>query len=346
MKRRDFLIAAAAATVHPAFGQRTDNTPGVSSPGQFLRWTMFSRHLQCLTTQPYSRDHPYETGVIIGEGAAEAGFGAINLTVRADGHVEPELVTSNLAPMLRGIRSTGTHCDHITTNVLNLRSEHVRDVLQTAADQGVRYYRWGTFRYDHSATAYGKAFVAQLDQARRDTEELAAYNARLSLTALYHTYSGNQVGASLWDLVYILEDFDPDAVGINFDIGHMFSEGVRSWVNDLRYAMPWVRGASIKDATYISNDEGRATRVFKAVGEGSIDWVEYFRQLREGGFSGPAESHLEFDYMGANLLQSTWWQDSGDFTVSRDQLIQLMASELAACNRYALEAGWNESQLL
>lgn len=345
MNRREFLAAVAAASSGPVLAQQPAGQ-SVTNADQFLRWTIFSRHLQCLTTQPFSHENPYDTGVIIGEGAAAGGFGAINLTVRIDGHVEPAMVTTNLAPMLRGIRSTGTACEHITTNVLNMQSDYAEEVLTTAADNGVRYYRWGTFDYDRSATAYGKGLTDQLDQFRREAEELAAFNKRLGLTALYHTYSGNRVGASLWDLIYVIDGQDPDAVGINFDIGHMFSEGVRSWVNDLRYAMPYVRGASLKDATYVSDESGAVTRVFKAMGEGAVDWVEYFRQLREGGFSGPAESHLEFDFMGHNLLNSSWWAESSDFIVSRAQIVDLMASELAAYNRYALAAGWESSQLI
>lgn len=344
MKRREFLAATAATAMAPAFAQQMSGA--TSAADQYMKWTIFSRHLQCLTTQPFAHQNPYDTGVIIGEGAAEGGFGAINLTVRIDGHVEPATVTTHLEPMLRGIRSTGTACEHITTNVLNMQSAYAEDVLTTAADNGIRYYRWGTFDYERNANAYGQGLVDQLDQFRRETEEIAAINSRLGLTALYHTYSGSRVGSSLWDLIYILDGQDPDAVAINFDIGHMFSEGVRSWVNDLRYAMPYVRGASLKDATYVSDENGEVTRVFKAMGEGAVDWVEYFRQLREGGFSGPAESHLEFDYMGNNLLRSSWWAESNDFIVTREQIISLMASELAAYNRYALEAGWEPSQLI
>ena len=95
-----------------------------------------------------------------------------------------------------------------------------------------------------------------------------------------------------------------------------------------------------------AGENGEALRVFKAAGEGAIDWVEYFRQLREGGFSGPAESHLEFDYRGANLLQSTWWQESYPFIVSRNQVIELMASELTTFNHFALAAGWDAAQLI
>lgn len=343
MDRRHFLLAGAATIAGPSLAQLPATLPRSSS--QFVRWTMFSRHLQCLTTQAYAREFPYETGVIIGEGAAAGGFNAINLTVRIDGHVEPELVTTNLAPMLQGIRSTGTHCDHITTNVLNLQSAYAEEVLTTAAENGVRYYRWGTFDYQRDEAAYGQGLRNQLDGFRRETEALAAFNSRLGLTALYHTYSGNRVGASLWDLIYVLEGFDPEAVAINFDIGHMISEGVRSWINDLRFAMPYVRGASLKDATYRQNAEGELTRAFMAAGEGAVDWVEYFRQLLEGGFSGPAESHLEFDYLDGNLLNTTWWAESAGNIVTRDQLIGIMQSELGAFRNYALTAGWQASQL-
>ena len=76
-----------------------------------------------------------------------------------------------------------------------------------------------------------------------------------------------------------------------------------------------------------------------------MDWVEFFRLLREGGYSGPAESQLEFDYMGTNL-NSTWWSDSPTFTLSRTDMIKVMASELAVYRQAALEAGWDASQLI
>ncbi len=347
MNRRDFLIAAAAATsAAPIAAQQAAGSMGSSaSSSQYLRWTMFSRHLQWVTTQAYAREFPYETGVMVGEAAAEAGFGAVDLTVRGGGHIEPEVVRTNLAPMLRGVRSTGTHCDHITSGILNMQSDYVREVLTTAAENGIKRYRWGTFSYEYSAAAYGPGLVAQLDQFRRETAELADFNASLGLTAIYHTYSGNRVAASLWDLMYVLNGLDPNTVAINYDIGHMTSEGLRSWVNDLRYAMPYVRSAGLKDSTLVSGEDGQARSRWMAAGAGTVDWVEFFRLLREGGFSGPAESQLEFDYLGTNL-NSTWWSDSPTFTLTRQQMIDVMKSELATYRAMAIEGGWDASQLI
>ena len=39
------------------------------------------------------------------------------------------------------------------------------------------------------------------------------------MCAMYHTHSGvGVVGASIWDLWYLMRELDPKAVGVNFDV--------------------------------------------------------------------------------------------------------------------------------
>lgn len=347
MERRTFLAAALAAPM--AAGLSTTNTaaanPGVTGGPQrrpHIAWTIFSRHLQWVTTRDFAFANPYETGIQVGEAASEMGFSAVDLTVRDGGHVDPAMVATNLAPMVAGVRSTGVVCEQITTGISTLESPHAAAVLHAAAESGIRYYRWGTFSHDDNA--FGPAVLAHLRNLRQQVRSLARLNRDLGLTAVYHTFSGGRVGSSVWDLLYLLEAFDPDQLAINFDIGHLTAEGaVGSWRNDLRAAMPWVRGVGLKDVTVVRNPNGSARATWVAAGEGMVELTTFFELLHAGGYSGPCEAQIEYVHNGVNLNQ-TFWADSASFTLTPDQMLATIANELAVYRAAATSAGWSKEE--
>ena len=328
MRRRNFLYGAgssgilaasplvaipspaAAATGHtpaPRPGRPTPRPPRIT-------WTIFSRHLQWLTTQAHAHSHPYETGVLVGEAAAEMGY------------------------------STGVRCEHITTGISSRSSDHADAVLTAAADQGVRYYRWGSFSYRWDAGAYGDQVLDQLHALRKEVHSLAALSRRLGLTGVYHTFSGGRVGSSVWDLVHLLDTIDPDALAINFDIGHLVAEGaVGSWQTNLRLAFPRVRGVGLKDSTVTRAANGPARAGWVPAGQGFVPWVDFFRVLREGGFSGPCEAQIEYVHEGVNL-NTTFWADTPSFTLSRAQMLATIATELSVYRAAATAAGWTAAE--
>src|ERR1700720_589686 len=120
MDRRDFLNAAGAAAAAVAVKDvalPTSATAQAAASGPHMTWSIFSRHLQWVSTAAQGASDPYGTGVLIGQSALAADFSAVDLTVRSQGHVEPTLVATNLPLMLNGIRSTGCICDQITTGI-------------------------------------------------------------------------------------------------------------------------------------------------------------------------------------------------------------------------------------
>ncbi len=51
------------------------------------------------------------------------------------------------------------------------------------------------------------------DLFKPKVERFAALNAKYKMTGMYHTYSGEgMVGAAIWDLLYVLKNFDPAQV--------------------------------------------------------------------------------------------------------------------------------------
>lgn len=356
MIRRTLLTSAVAAgsaallSAAPAAAAATDAGPAGHpedrSSAPHVTWTIFSRHLQWLTTQAYAAEHPYETGVLVGQAAAAMGYGAVDLTARQGGHVEPAQAASRLPAMVRGVRSTGVLCDHITTDIVDLTTENAETVLRAAASAGIHRYRYGTYSYDTTATPapYGRDLLRQLDRLRPAAHALARANERYGLTGIYHTYSGTRVGSSVWDLLYVFDGIEPGRLGLNFDIGHITADGpVGSWQIELRRAMPSIRGIGLKDVLINRSATGGVQTVWSQAGAGLVQWQTFFAMLHEAGYRGPAEAQIEYLFNGTSLNQ-TWWADSAGFTLTPAQMLDTVANELRTYRARATQAGWTGSQ--
>jgi sugar phosphate isomerase/epimerase len=382
MKRRNFLatISAAGAALgagptrsaaahgeggHGLHGRRRRNPPP-----PHVTWTIFSRHLQWLTTQAYSHANPFETGVLIGEKAQEIGFKAVDLTVRSTGHVDPNLcdIAVNLPAMVKGVRSTGAICRHITTNIelpedpiatFNGAPVYPVDLLRVASHLGIEVYRWGGFGYNVQPDPetlkpqpFGGQVLDQLDAFADAVKPLARLNRRYRMTAIYHSSSGGNNPRSVWDLVYILRHFDPDELAINFDIGHMVRESTLSaWRTNVRVAMPHIRGVGMKDGAVVRNTNGTVGGSFPLAGTGMVQWREFFQLLLQGEYAGPAEAQYEYNVTGlagaSVSLNTTFWADHARF-VDGNLTPAFMTEELKKDITYyksqAALAGWTADQ--
>ena len=382
MDRRGFLKTAAAtgaalAVPRAGSGDLAHADDDVESPRPrepkppHITWTIFSRHLQWLTTQAVAQAQPFETGVLIGEKAAELGYTAVNLTVRRTGHVDPSLadVRQNLPLMLDGVRSTGVTCSFITTDIVDdvtpiaVRDGtpvYAEDLLRVASDEGIDLYRWGGFAYNiqpdpvtGAAQPFGDDVLAQLDSFSRRVKGLAKLNKRLGTTAAYHTHtSGGTNARSVWDLMHILRDYDADELGINFDIGHMTNEGtLTAWRTNVRYAMSHIRSVGLKDTLVERTATGTVRNVWKPAGTGMVQWREFFELLLRGGFSGPGETHYEYDVVGLNgetaVLNTTFWADHPQFAsgnLTPEFMTAELRKDLVTYKAQATAAGWSADQ--
>src|SRR2546428_3787305 len=225
--RRDLLAAISATTL---LGGRVQ--PAVAATAGPLKISVFSRHFQWTNCQ--------EMAAI----AKDVGFDGIALTVREGGHVLPERVEEDLPKAAEDIRKAGLELPMITAEIVDISSPHVEAILKTASRLGIRYYRWGGFAYSAS-----KSIPDQLAEFKARIKDLASLNKEYGVCAMYHTHSGiDRMGASIWDLWYVLKDFDPGYVGVNYDIGHATVEGgYGGWVNTSRVAAPMMRGGAGKD---------------------------------------------------------------------------------------------------
>lgn len=241
MDRRDLLRAgaasfAASALAAPAFGQAPAAAP------HKLKIDAYSRHLQWL------RD-PNQ----VAEACIEMAFDGLDVTVRPyPGHVDPAKVKTDLPPFVNAIRSHGLIVDTITAPITDADSENAEAILDAASQLGIKHYWWGTFRYDLT-----KPIQPQIDALKPRVAKLAKLNEKYGMKAMYHNYSGPTiVGNMIFDLLEVLQNFDPRYVSFHYDTGHAVEAGANgTWELGMRAAGPYIGGISFKDYKFELNLE-------------------------------------------------------------------------------------------
>lgn len=340
MNRRDLLVlgaaSAATAAAKPAFGQAPP-APAVKKPVIDI----YSRQLQWLRTADE-----------VAAALIEMGYEGIDVTVRPyPGHVDPEKVTTDLPRFVKTIRDAGKRVSSITCPITDADSPNAERMLDAAAQLGIHHYWWGTFRYDQT-----KPIMPQLEALKPRVEQLAKLNAKYKMKAMYHTYSGaGTVGAMVWDLLYVLRNFDPRYVSFHYDLGHMTIAGANgTWPIGLRAAGPYIGGISVKDEVLEDTSKARDDvgaqapgggappggpggappvrgggggqanpwRVrYVPLGAGMINLPLFADILKEISFDGPFEVQAEYPLGGADTGQDK-------ITASRAQVLDALKRDL------------------
>src|ERR1039457_1787242 len=306
MSRRE-VLALAGATL----------TAAAPAPLRPPRLCIFSKHLQWLNVADAARL------------AADIGFGGIDLTVRKGGHIEPSRAAEELPRAVETIRKAGLEVPMVTTDIVTAQSEHTREILRTIGSLGIHVYRWGGFRLDPD-----RSIPEQLEAARGPVRELAALNQSYGVCAMYHIHSGPGVlGASIWDLYLVLKGFDPDSVGVNYDIAHATIEGgLAGWRNSASLMAPFTRGIALKDFYWDKGADGVWRPRWCPIGDGMVNFTEYFQVLRPG-FRGPFQLHFEYREMGGAE------DGKQSLSISRDQFARNAGRDLGRIRELMRKAG-------
>jgi sugar phosphate isomerase/epimerase len=281
--RRDVLKALgtaplAAAAVSVAAAQ--SNPPGTRPARSQL--CLVSRHLQWTDI---------EEGAAA---AAEGGCTAVAWTVRGGAHILPQNVERDLPRAVDAARKAGLETPMVITAIVDARSDRVEAILDTMRGLGIRHYRAAPFRYD-----YDGDLAVQLAALKPRIAGLATLNEKYGTTAMYHTHSGTgNIGGGVWDLWMVLKDFDPQFVGLNYDLGHATIRGGTGWVETSHIAHRHVRGLSLKDFRWVKGDGRRGTGPWSAEmvpgGEGMVDFKGMLGYFKSAGFVGPIELYQEY----------------------------------------------------
>ncbi|MFN7918610.1 MAG: TIM barrel protein [Bryobacteraceae bacterium] len=308
ISRRALIATGAAAAVAAA---------PVNEPRQSTPICGFSKHFQWLPIPEAAKL------------AKEIGYDGLDLTVRAAGHVLPERVADDLPKAAEAIRAAGLSLPMITAGIVDVRSPHAAAILETSSALGIKRYRWGGFRYDAK-----KPVVRQIAEFKAMSKDLAALNKQFGMCAMYHTHSGaGQFGASIWDIWEVLRDLDNNAVSLNLDVGHATVEGgLGGWINSTRLTGSMIRGVAFKDFRW-EKKRGKWDARWCALGEGMVNFPQFAAMLKDAGFQGPIQLHMEYEEVGDAHAGKP------SMSISKEEFVRLCKADLAALRGYLRPAG-------
>ncbi|MGV8093129.1 MAG: sugar phosphate isomerase/epimerase family protein [Mangrovibacterium sp.] len=286
--RRRFIkgmtVAGLAMPVMKAFGAELFSGAGKDAHIAFF-------------TKPLDR---YETA-FMAETLVMAGFDGFDLTVRPGGKVEPERVADDLPKVMEIGRKHGLATDMIVTSVTEANSLSEK-VLTAASKNGVKHYRMGYISYN-----FKEGIEESLRKIKAKLPSLVALNKQAGIQAGYQNHTGIRMGAPVWDLWQLIHDFTVEQISAQFDIRHAVTEGAVSWPLGMRLIGEHIGSLAIKDFTWeVVTRKARVMNV--PLGEGIVDFNQYFSILRELNISAPITLHVEYplldkDEESLSLLQ-------------------------------------------
>ena len=291
---------------------------------------------------------------------AGLGLDGVELTVRGaghslpeaaagtPGHVTPDRVRADLPRAAAVCRAHGLEIGWIATDITNADSPYTADVFAVASGCGIRQVKLGYYHY----RGFGH-LRRQLDEARRDLASIERLCHRYGIQAGVHVHAGFCLSAEAVLAERLVAEFDPEAIGIYGDLGHMGLEGAYGgWVQGLDLIADRLIMLSLKNVAlypYAEDDatvqrshvrpaetEERpaATRAammweskFVPLDQGITPYPEAFQYLKRIGYDGGASFHTEY--------QGAWsWRE-----LTYPELIVQARADIAYVKRITTELG-------
>lgn len=220
-----------------------------------------------------------------------AGLHGVDYTVRPEGHITPEKVTTDLPRAVAAAKAAGLKAELMTTAILDAKESHAESILKTASSLGIKYYRMGWYDYLKDASV-----DASIQQRNQQMKALAALNKRYNIAATYQNHAGMKVGAAVWDLFEMIKDIDPKHAGVQYDVRHATVEGANSWPLGLQKIAPHINTLVIKDCKWVEKN-GKMVLENTPLGEGMVNFKAFFQQVKALKLHKPISLHLEYELL-------------------------------------------------
>jgi len=226
------------------------------------------------------------------------GYDGIEWTVRPKGFIEPSLAPKYLKSAKLAAERNGLKAESLVVSILRGDDPMAYDIVSAAADAGFKSFRGAYFRYDPKST-----MQANLDGIRRGFESLERLARRTGVKACYQNHSTSNpkvelFGSVVWDLAHILKDFNPEHVGVQYDVMHAQAETGPSWMHSVGIVAPWIDILCLKDFWFEPNPRNPKMwrRHLCPAGEGIVPWERYRGILEQYSIRPRYTVHFDYDF--------------------------------------------------
>jgi sugar phosphate isomerase/epimerase len=290
--RREFISTVAAAGAAIPFLKSVD--PEISMPqAEKYPLRLFSKPIDA-----------YDFGFMC-EVVSRCGIGGWDMTVRPGGKIEPAKVETDLPKLVAESKKHNLAFDMMVTGILSATDPFTERVLKTASAQGVKWYRFGWADYDLKA-----GIMNSIKKYHEELVKLTDLNRKYKITGSYQNHAGARLGGPVWDLNELLRDLPKEYSGSQYDVRHAMVEGANTWMLGMRLIADKINTLAIKDFTW-QTVKGKPQAVTVPMGEGMVNWDQFFKIVKELNITGPLTLHIEYPLLesGEEKLPLSQQQD-------------------------------------
>jgi len=325
MKRKEFINTSIFATAGLSFngnifaGNAVPQQQEVAAPqlqivSEKMQVCIFSKQLQWLNYADMAK------------AVADMGYDGIDLTVRTDGHVIPANVETDLPKAVEAAEKAGIKIIMISTDISDARGANTEKVLKTAASLKIRHYRINGLNYQKDIDV-----PANLDLIKNKFSGIEKLNRQYGLRSDYLNHSGENFGASIWDLWLTIKDLDPAFIGSQFDIKHSTIAGPFSWPTAFKLINKYIQTMVVRDFQWEKKEDKLAVKPVP-LGQGLVDFKKYFGLIKQYQVPGPISVMCDYDLGGAE-------NGARILTVPKESVLNAMKKDLDILKTYLAAAG-------
>ncbi len=131
-------------------------------------------------------------------------------------------------------------------------------------------------------------------EVQRDILGLTAIARATGISVGLHNATPDYVGGAVWDTNMIIRGMEPRLVGYDFDTGYAAGQGGQAgFATLLHLTLPRLKMVTARDCSW--NKEGGVWKLNDCpLGEGIVDWTQFFGTLARARFSGPISLQLGY----------------------------------------------------
>jgi sugar phosphate isomerase/epimerase len=235
------------------------------------------------------------------------GFDGVELTVQPGGHIPLEGdIDLHLERAVEAMTGSGIDVPVLSTSVTSVQSKELRTILGWGSEMGVPIFSPGQWPNNGDG-------MASVIMAQREISMLAQIGHAAKMQIALHNATPNFVGSSVAELNAAIRPFDA-VVGFNFDAGYAaaysgpapggasagagdaaaVAAAKDAWLSALKLAVPRLKMATARDCKWAKGADGSQTLTQCPLGEGMVDWPQFFGVLAKANFTGPIT--LQVDY--------------------------------------------------
>jgi sugar phosphate isomerase/epimerase len=218
----------------------------------------------------------------------QMGYDGVDLTVMKGGHVDPAVYNVDLSRAFETVHDAGLELPMVTTSFTSPSQPYAYAVLYVSGLAGARFCRLGTW----PGAASGPDIQTRAAVLRNELLQFALTGNRCKITPLLANHAASFPGRDLRVADALVTGLDPKVFGYCFDPAQAVIEArsADGWRAQLHAALPRLGAIAMNDVTLDADGASRPC----PLGEGVIDWKEFFSVLAASQFNGPISLHMDY----------------------------------------------------